>query len=382
MELQRKLFSQIEKSIKNIAVTAILGARQVGKTTLAKEIVSQYDSVMYLDLEKDTDYALLNNAEQFFNLNKDVKLFCIDEVQLKPNLFKTLRSFVDENKEVRFLLLGSASIELLQQTSETLAGRIFYYELNPFNFNEISKLKTINEYHLLGGFPKSILSTDNEFAFLWLQNFIKTFLERDLQQFGFTIPPLVVKRLWVMLAHLNGQILNYSSLAQSMAIDEKTVKKYVDILHNTYMLNLLQPYFVNVKKRLIKSPKIYIKDTGILHSLLNIKTYNDLYANPIFGSSWESLIIENVIRKYVDWEHYYYRTSAGAEIDLVLVKGLKVIAIEIKASITPKVKKGFWTAIEDIKATKAFIIAPVKQTYGYKDDVLVYNLEDFLKLEL
>ena len=381
MIIQRTLREKINSSIKNSSVTAILGARQVGKTTLAKNIIAQYKNVKYIDLEKNSDLELLTNEEQYFNLNKDTFLFCIDEIQLKPEIFKTLRSFVDENTEIRFLILGSASPELLRQSSESLAGRIFYYELNPFTFIEIRKVKSLNEYHLLGGFPKSILA-DSETAFEWLQNFIKTFLERDLQMFGYVLPPLTIRRLWIMIAHLNGQLLNHASLSRSMGIDEKTVKKYIDILHHTYMLRLLPPYFVNIKKRLIKSPKIYLRDTGILHSLLNIKTYDDLFAHPVYGTSWEILVIENIVSKYYDWEHCFYRTADGSEIDLVLIQGLEVLAIEIKTSITPQVCKGFWTAINDIHAPQSFIIAPVSQVYPYKNDVMVYPLVEFLKLEL
>ena len=382
MILKRELQDRIIKSIKNSPVTAILGARQVGKTTLAKSIIKEFQNVQYIDLEKNTDLELLKDEEQYFNYNKNVSLFCIDEIQLKPEIFKTLRSFVDENPDVKFLILGSASPSLLHQSSESLAGRIFYYELNPLNYNELKNVKTLNEYHLLGGFPKSILAPENEVAFEWLENFIKTFLERDLQMFGYRIPPSILRRLWIMLAHINGQLLNYAMLSRSMGIDEKTIKKYIHILKHTFMLRILRPYFVNVKRRLTKTPKIYLKDTGVLHSLLGINTYNELYSNPIFGSSWETLIIENIISKFYNWEHYFYRTSIGSEIDLVLVKGMKVIAIEIKTNSVPKVKKGFWTAIKDIKATKSFIIAPVKRVYPYKNGVMVYPLEEFLKLDL
>lgn len=382
MILKRELHNKIKKSLKNSSVTAILGARQVGKTTLAKSIIKELDNVKYLDLEKNTDLELLKDEEQYFNYNRDVSLFCIDEIQLKPEIYSALRSFVDENPKIRFLILGSASPSLLRQTSESLAGRIFYYELNPFNYNEIENKKSLNKYHLLGGFPKSILVSDDEVAFEWLNNFIKTFLERDLQMFGYNIPPTILRRLWIMLAHINGQLLNYAMLSRSMGIDEKTIKKYVNILNHTFMIRLLQPYYVNVKKRLTKTPKIYFKDTGVLHSLLGINTYDDLYSNPIFGSSWETLVIENIISKFSDWEHYFYRTSIGSEIDLVLVKGLKVIAIEIQSSSVPKLKKGFWTAIKDIKATKSFIIAPVNEAYPYKKGVLVYPFEEFLKLKL
>ena len=382
MFLNRELKSKIKRSIKNSSITAILGARQVGKTTLAKSIIKEYTNAKYLDLEKNTDLELLKDEEQYFNYNKDVSLFCIDEIQLKPEIFSTLRSFVDENPTIRFLILGSASPSLLRQTSESLAGRIFYYELNPLNYVELKNVKSLKEYHLLGGFPKSILAIDNSVAFEWIENFVKTFLERDLQMFGYHIPPLVLRRLWIMLAHLNGQLLNYAMLSRSMGIDEKTVKKYVHILNHTFMIRLLQPYYVNVKKRLTKSPKIYFKDTGVLHNLLGIETYNGLYSNPIYGTSWETLVIENIISKHNNWEHYFYRTSIGSEIDLVLVKGLKVIAIEIKSNSTPKLKKGFWTAIKDIKATKSYIIAPVKEIYPYKNNVMVYPLKEFLKLDL
>ena len=382
MFLERNITKSIKRSIKYSQVTAILGARQVGKTTLAKQILKEYKDAIYLDLEKLSDFEKLKEAETYFEINKDVSLICIDEIQLKPNIYKTLRSFVDENKDARFLVLGSSSPELLRQTAESLAGRIFYYTLHSFQLNELSSKVDFKNYHLNGGFPKSILVADNEISYEWRTNFITTFLERDLQMFGYEIPSKMIHRLWIMLAHINGQILTYATLSKSLGVDAKTIKKYIDILHHTFMVKLLEPYYINVKKRLIKSPKIYIKDTGILHALLKIENYNDLYTNPIFGSSYEALVIENIINKFDKWEHFFYRTSDGTEIDLVLVKGLKVIAIEIKASITPKLKRGFWTAIEDIKATKAFIIAPVKQTYAYKNDVLVYNLEDFLKLDL
>lgn len=381
MEIQRELTKYLLNSIDNIAVTAIIGARQVGKTTLSKSLLKNFKNPVYLDLEKYSDLAKLEDAEMFLELNKNVSIFCIDEIQLKPGLFSTLRSFVDEHKNARFIVLGSASPMLLQQSSETLAGRIFYYTLNPFSYTEIKNYKSLNEYHLLGGFPKSILSK-NKYAFEWVENFIVTFLERDMQMFGFKYPPKTIRRLWIMLAHLNSQILKYATLSKSMGLDAKTIKKYVDILQHTFMIRLLEPYHINIKKRLVKSPKVYLRDTGILHSLLHIRSYSELYNNPYFGASWEALVIENVIGKYNYWDCFYYRTVEGAEIDLVLVKGLKVIAIEIKSSLTPKLGKGFWNAIEDIKATQSFIIAPVNQVYPYKNGVMVYNLEAFLKLEL
>jgi len=382
MDIKRILFKSIIESIDFIQVTAIIGARQVGKTTLAKQITKQFDNMIYLDLEKTSDLNKLEDAETYLNLNKNINLFCIDEIQLKPNLFTTLRSFVDENKNIRFLILGSATPELLRQSSQTLAGRIFYYTLTPFQFSELMNTEDINNYHLKGGFPKSILTKNDKHSFLWRENFITTFLEKDLQTFGIFIASKNIHRLWKMLAHLNSKLLNYNALSKSMGIDIKTVKRYIDILNHTFMIRILEPYYVNIKKRIIKSPKIYFKDTGILHTLLHIKNYDELYNNPYFGASWESLIIENIINKFNDFESYFYRTVDGSEIDLVLVKGLKIIAIEIKSSLSPKLNRGFWTAIKDIKATKSYIIAPVKEIYPYKNDVMVYPLEEFLKLDL
>ncbi len=381
MNIKRKLTKDIKYSIKKIPVTAIIGARQVGKTTLARSILKKHTSTTYLDLEKQSDLKKLDEIEVFLEMNKNTDLICIDEIQLKPNFFSALRSFVDENQKARFLILGSSTPKLLQQSSQTLAGRIFYHKLSPFNYLEINKIKTLNEYHLQGGFPKSILHKE-KFAFNWLENFITTFLENDMLMFNVNFPSKTIHRLWIMLAHLNAQILKYAMLSNSMGIDAKTVKSYIAVLEHTFMIRILQPYHINIKKRLIKSPKIYIRDTGILHTLLNIKSYVNLYNNPYFAASWESLIIENVIERFNKFDAYFYRTADGAEIDLVLIKGLQVIAVEIKSSLVPKLKKGFWTAIKDIKATKSYIIAPVREIYPYKNNVMVYPLKEFLKLNL
>jgi len=239
----------------------------------------------------------------------------------------------------------------------------------------------MNNYRLMGGFPRSILSATPEDAFDWLNNFIKTFLERDLRMFGHNIPPATLHRLWIMLAHLNGQICNYSQLGNSMGLSHTTIKHYVDIFHGTFMVRLLPPYFLNTKKRLIKSPKLYLRDTGILHALLNITSNEELFAHPVYGSSWEITVIENVLDKFKDWDHSYYRTTKGAEVDLVLTKANQKIAIEIKTSSSPKLSVGFWNALEDIGANEAYVIAPVTTPYPLKNNVMVYGLADFLALE-
>ncbi len=381
MSIRRIEEANIKKYFANIPVIAIIGARQVGKTTVAKLLLAGYKNTLLLDLEKKSDRQLIENTEAFLNLNKG-KIICIDEIQMMPDVFSEMRNFVDNNTDAKFVVLGSSSPDLLRQTSESLAGRIYYFELSAFLWTEIKHKINMQTYRVRGGMPLSILAKTNEDAFEWIRNYIKTFLERDLRNFGFNIPPDTIRRLWQMLAHLNGQIFNSSQLANSMGLSHTTIKTYVDILANTFMLRVIEPYYINVKKRLVKSPKIYFRDTGVLHALLNIESYNDLFANPIYGSSWEVTVIENVIAKYKNWNYYFYRTASGNEIDLVLTKANRVVAIEIKSSETPKLTKGFWYALDDIKATEAYVIAPVRMPFPLKNSVMVYPLEEFLDKQI
>ncbi len=378
MSIHRLEEETIKYFMPDIPVVGIIGARQVGKTTLAKSLLSNFNDVVFLDLEKKSDRQIIENTEDFLNLNKG-KVICIDEIQMMPDVLAEMRNFVDNNNDTKFIVLGSSSPDILRNSSESLAGRIFYFELQSFLWQEIKNKTSMKDYHLLGGMPKSILAKKKELSFVWLKNYIRTFLERDLRNFGFNIPPDTLHRLWQMLAHLNGQILNSSQLANSLGLTHTTIKTYIDILSNTFMLRILQPYHINVKKRLVKSPKVYFRDTGVLHTLLNIETYNDLFAHPVYGSSWEVTVIENVIAKYKNWNYYFYRTATGNELDLVLTKANRVIAIEIKSSNTPKLTKGFWYAIDDIKATEAYVIAPVRMPYPLKKNIMVYPLNDFLE---
>ena len=379
--IPRKLKSDIDRHKDNIPVVAIIGARQVGKTTLAKELISKKEDTIFLDLEKYSDRQIITETEGFLKLNKG-KTICIDEIQMMPEILFEIRNFVDNHTDTKFILLGSSSPNLLRNTSESLAGRIFYFELSPFLWNEIKDLSDMNNYRLVGGLPKSILAKTPEDSFIWIQNYIKTFLERDLRNFGFNIPPETLQRLWKMLAHLNGQLLNSSQIANSMGLSHTTIRSYIDILANTFMIRFIQPYHINLKKRLVKSPKIYFRDSGVLHTLLNIDSFDELYSNPIYGSSWEVTVIENIIAKYKGWNHYFYRTTNGNEIDLVLTKANRIIAIEIMASSTPSISRGFWIALEDIKATEAYVIAPVRMPFPMKNNVMAYPLEDFLKRDI
>ena len=379
--LTRLLKTEIEKYIGRIPVIAIVGARQVGKTTLAKSLLQSGKETVFLDLEKSSDRLVIAETENFLNLNKG-KTICIDEIQMMPSLFSELRNFVDNNKDTQFIVLGSSSPDLLRNTSESLAGRIYYFELAPFLWQEIKTISSLHNYILTGGLPLSLLAKNTDGSFMWLDNFIRTFLERDLRNFGFNIAPDTLRRLWKMLAHNNGQVLNSSQLGNAMGLSHTTINKYIDILKNTFMLRILQPYHTNLKKRLIKSPKVYFRDTGILNSLLNINSFDELFSHPIYGTAWEIVVIENIINKYKGWDFFFYRTASGNEIDLVLTKAKRVIAIEIKASTTPKLGRGFWQALEDIKATEAYVIAQVNINFPMKNNVMVYNLNDFLDKEI
>jgi predicted AAA+ superfamily ATPase len=381
MSIERVLKKELQKYRDKIPVIAIIGARQVGKSTLAKSLMEKDETAIYIDLEKASDRLLISDIEAFLNLNKG-KTIIIDEIQFVPEVFQEMRSFVDENPNSKFLILGSSSPELLRQTSESLAGRVYYFELTAFLWQEIKDITTMSNYRLVGGMPRSILSKTSEDSFMWIQNFITTFLERDLRNFGFNIPPETLRRLWRMLAHLNGELLNVSQLGSSMGLSHTTISEYVSILKNTFMIRVLEPYHPNLKKRLIKTPKVYIRDTGILHSLLKIENQEDLFYHPGYGASWEVTVIENVIAKYKGWEPSFYRTANGNEIDLVLTKANRVIAIEIKASTTPKLTRGFWVAIDDIKATESYVIAPVRMPFPLQKGVMVYPLPEFLAKEI
>lgn len=377
--LKRLLRKELDIRLKQFPVTAILGPRQCGKSTLAKHMLEHIPSVIYLDLERNSDLNKLSDPELFFHLNMG-KLICLDEIQRYPEIFKVLRSMIDKNRvNGRFMILGSASPGLLRQSSESLAGRIAYLDLTPFTIEEIPE-SNLFKHWLRGGFPDSFLVETNEQSMLWRENFIRTFLERDIPSLGFKNNPLVIRRLMIMLAHNSGQIFNSSKLAASLGISHPTVKTHLDILVNTYMVRSLSPYFVNIKKRLIKSPKVYIRDSGILHSLLGIETYNDLLGHPVFGSSWESYAVEQVSTKYFSWNKYFYRTAAGAEIDMILEKGIKKIAVEFKASTSPKLTTHFYTALEDLGIKQSYVIVPLdkKESYQIHAGCTVCSLEWFL----
>lgn len=382
MFIERKLGSTVLKKLKNNPVVAILGPRQCGKSTLAKKVILPIKNSLYLDLERSSDLNKLQDPEAFFLSNKN-KLTCIDEIQRKPDIFPTIRSVVDEeNRNGRFLILGSASPDLIRQSSESLAGRIAYLELTPFLFEELithKKSVELRDLWLKGGFPRSYLARDETESYEWRENFIKTFLERDIPQLGFRIPSKHIERFWMMCSHINGDVLNRSKLGESLGVSHHTVQTYLDILENTYMLRVLKPLETNLKKRLIKSSKLYIRDSGLLHSLLQIVNQNDLFGHPIYGASWEGFALENILSSISIWKPYFYRDSNGSEIDLILEKANKRIAVEFKVSTSPSISKRFYNSIRDVEANETWIVAPVSDTYKLKPNIFVTSLYELIK---
>ncbi|MGD8955079.1 MAG: ATP-binding protein [Desulfobacterales bacterium] len=378
--IYRHLTDTVKRRLKNNPVVAILGPRQCGKTTLAGQIVKKMKKSVYLDLENPGDLAKLDDPLAFFSLHNE-DLVCLDEIQRAPELFSILRSITDERARIgQFLILGPAGPDLIHQSSESLAGRIAYLDLTPFLLPELEsgQKEGIRELWLRGGFPRSYLAEDLDISFEWRQDFIRTFLERDVGMLGFRLPPIRLGRFWRMCAHIHGSLLNASKLADSLGVSSHTVRSYIDLLEHTFMVRVLLPDAPNLKKRLVKSPKIYIRDSGILHTLLDIRTHDDLLSHPIIGASFEGFAMENILAFANNWEPSFYRTSAGAEIDLILRKGRRTLAFELKSSTVPRVSKGFWNALEDLSPDEAYVVAPVKEPYPMKGDVMVSPLQEII----
>jgi len=361
---------QLKQAIARSPAVVILGPRQCGKSTLAKAFLKAMPSV-YLDLQDRVDRNKLQEPELFFDHHRD-KLICLDEIQLLPEFFSILRSEIDrERRPGRFLILGSASRDLIRQTTETLAGRIAYLDLTPFLIQELKGVVDRQTLWLRGGFPDSVFSSDENGSFEWRRDFIRTFMERDIPGLGFHIPVPVIERLWMLLAHYNGQIINFSKLAGGADLSIPTLKKYLYILEQTYMVRILKPAETNLKKRLIKSPKVYLRDTGILHGLLEIEDYDHLLANPAAGASWESFAMENIIAAHPYWRPSFIRTSNGAEADLILERGSHRRLFEFKLSKAPRTSRGFYELAEALKPEAAFVIAPVDDPYKISREILV-----------
>lgn len=383
MMLKRIIQKDIEASLKTFPVVGIVGSRQSGKTTLAKTIARKLgQKVIYLDLELPSDRNKLSEPELYLRQFAN-DMVIIDEIQRLPALFPLLRALVDQNRiNGRFLILGSASPQLIKQASESLAGRVIYHELAPFSVFETGFEKT-NRLWLRGGYPESFLAKSDASSFKWREAFVKTYLEMDIPQLGIRAPAAQIGRLWTMLAHFNGQLWNASQIALSLGVSAPTVRNYLDILEDTFIVRRLVPYHLNLKKRIVKSPKVYLRDTGLLHVLLRNIGFDDLQNHPALGGSWEGFVVEQIIALIpTNWRFFFYRTIAGAEIDLLLFDDRNnPIAVEIKYSATPKVTKGFWSAYSDLSCVKGFVVYPGEESYPLGQNVRalpVKNLKGLL----
>jgi len=379
--IKRTLEQKVLKDMKIFPAVAILGPRQCGKSTLAKVIGEKAKNFIYIDLEKPGDFQKVLSAELFFEANRK-NIVCIDEVQLLPNLFSLLRSEIDTNrKNGRFIFLGSASRELLQKSSQTLAGRIGYLELSPFTVTELvdEGKYDYKKHWLMGGYPQSYLVKDNVKSKIWLENFISTYLERDIPMLGIGISSFQLKRFILMITGVHGQLVNLSKLGDSMNLSHSTIRTYLDLFEQCYLVRVLHPYEKKINKRLVRTPKLYFRDSGILHSLLNISSFNELLGNIVLGASWEGYALENILTAFPEFNHSFYRTATGEEIDLVLEKGNKKIAVEFKASMAPQLTKGFWIALNDLEINEAYIVAPINESYELQKNVWITNIYDCIK---
>jgi predicted AAA+ superfamily ATPase len=373
----RYLETQIIDSLKNFPITVVTGPRQCGKSTLVKQLIGNTytGDYVYLDLERPSDLKKLDNAEWFLCANKE-KLVCIDEIQRKPELFPLIRSLVDEwDRPGCFLVLGSASRDLLKQSSESLAGRVSYKRLTPFLWNEIEGRHAMEQYFSAGGFPRSILAANGKISFQWREDFISTFLERDLLQWK-EFTPAAMGRLWRMLAHVNGQLVNYSTIASSLGISSTSVKNYIELLASAYMVEIIHSWSSNFGKRLVKSPKVYIADSGITAALLGLRSFDELSGHPVFGAVWEQIVLSNLRGWFPNAEIYHYRTSNGAEIDFIVNINRNVYAIECKASFSPDLSKGNYIAINDIKPEHTFVVIPSEKGWPLKQGIDVVSLKE------
>ena len=358
--IKRQIQSALDNALDRAPAVVLTGPRQVGKTTLALETGRERNAI-YLDLESPTDLAKVQNFEQFCAFNAD-RMIILDEVQRVPEIFAPLRGIIDarrrEGRKVgQFLLLGSASLDLLRQSSESLAGRMTQLELQPINPTEISD-DDFDKLRLRGGFPESFLAATDALSLSWRTDFIRTYLERDIPQLGPRIAAETLRRFWTMLAHTHGQTFNAALLARSLDLSGATIGRYLDLMVDSLLVRRLQPWSSNTGKRMVKSPKVYIRDSGICHALLGIETVNDLMGHPVVGSSWEGWIIEAIAAiKPPSFEMGFYRTSAGAEVDLILSKPSgEIWAIETKLTSAPRLSKGFHLACEDLKPSRKIII--------------------------
>ncbi len=382
--LQRRWKEPIKQDLATFPSVVLLGPRQVGKTTLARDLAGEVPRSVYLDLEDPADAARLTNTRSYLDMYRD-RLVILDEVQRMPDLFRVLRGQIDARRRDgrasgHFLLLGSASGALLRQSAESLAGRVAYHELPGLDGLETSY--DLNRLWLRGGFPDSLTAAGDRNSLRWRTNFIRTHLERDLPQSGLRASSETLRRFWTMLSHRQAATLNAAELARSLGVSAPTVNRYADTLVDMMLARRVQPYFVNVGKRLVKAPKLFVRDSGVVHALLNIRTLDDLLGHPVVGASWEGFVVENLIGAAPDGtDAFFYRTRSGAEIDLLLLlPGQELWAVEVKRSSAPRVPRGFRVAIEDVDAVRSFVVYPGRESYPLGDGITAIPLPALMEL--
>jgi predicted AAA+ superfamily ATPase len=366
-------YEAVSRALLRSPVTALLGPRQCGKTTLAR-LIGQEREGHYFDMESPVDRQRLQNPE--LGLGPLSGLVIIDEIQLAPELFGILRVLADRpGHTARYLVLGSASPHIIKKISESLAGRIEFVDLSGFNLAEISPEER-DRLWLRGGFPRSFLANSEADSLAWREGFIRTFLERDIPQLGITIPATAMRRFWTMLAHLHGQTWNASDLGRSMGLSDKTVRHYLDILTGTYMVRQLQPWHENLKKRQVKSPKVYLRDTGLLHSLLNIPGMGELWGHPRLGASWEGFCLEQVVAALNTQEVYFWATQGGAELDLLFFSGGRRYGVEFKFNEAPNVTKSMQSALADLSLAHLWVVYPGAVRYAAHEKITMLPLAE------
>lgn len=381
--LEKKIFARLF----NTPAIAILGPRQIGKTTLARQIANSWQGEhIYLDLQRPSNLAKISDPEMFLS-EQSGKLVIIDEIQSLPHLFPVLRSVIDERRHNgenfgQFLLLGSASLDLIQKSAETLAGRISYIDLCGLNITEIDDRNDLNKLWLRGGFPTSFIAQSDESSLIWREDFITTYLERDIPSFDVNVPAKTLRRFWTMLAHLQGQIIDKSTLAGNLGVSAASVSRYLDLLVDLLLIRPVHPWSGNIGKRLVKRPKYYIRDSGILHALLSIDNLSNLLGHPVVGKSWEGFVIENlftILPKRIT--PFFFETSSGAEIELILeISPLHRIAIDVKRSLSPVLSKGFYNACEALNVKERFVVYPGHDKFSYPNDVTIISLAKMMEI--
>jgi len=369
---RNEYMEKLDAAINRAPVVSLLGPRQCGKTTLARLFGEEFNAT-YFDLESIPDQRRLQNPE--FMLGSIKGLVILDEIQIKPELFSVLRVLVDRpDNQAKFLILGSASPHIIKNASETLAGRTALIELSGFNIGETGE-DSLDKLWLRGSFPLSFLAKSNNDSQAWRQSFIRTFLERDIPQLGITIPAAAMRRFWTMLAHYHGQTLNASELGRSLGLSDKTIRSYLDILTGTFMIRQLQPWHENISKRQVKAPKIYFRDSGLLHSLLDIPDSHHLMGHPRFAASWEGFALEQILQIVKPIEPYFWATHGGAEVDLFFLKDGKRYGVEFKFNEAPKIGRSMHIALDDLNLSHLYVVYPGKESYPVAKNISVISLE-------